>query len=94
MQHFNQPQVKVFISLKWHIVAELEYLKESHSIDLIDWKLLWVVYHQKQEPGVVMQKVHHLFQVMVKQEVPARDLKRIHKIFHDTKDQYLAMCYT
>lgn len=36
MQHLNQQQVRVLISLKWHVVAEFDYLKESHPIDLID----------------------------------------------------------
>lgn len=63
--HFNQQQVGVLISHRWHTVAGLEYLTESSRIDRTDWKPLWKV----------IQKVHQLSQEMTKQKALARNLK-------------------
>lgn len=43
---------------------------------------------------MIMQKVNHLHQGMVEQEFPARDFNQTHKVFHETKNQYLVMGYT
>ena len=43
---------------------------------------------------MIMQKVNHLHQGMAEQEFPARDFNQTHKMFHETKNQYLVMGYT
>lgn len=90
--HFNQQQVRVLISHWWlTVVGLIKWVKEPHSIDLTSWKPLWVVSHQKQKSRVFIQKVYHLYRGMAKQEVPFKNLKRNHKVLHETKKTVLCL---